>query len=379
MHTTRCVPLLAWLVTCLPACGSEFTEDTEKAQQAVIGGEESPPERDNVVLARSGRICTATLVAPGLMLTARHCVSYFDDGTYACSADGTIDERQPRSPSNAGTIGATLPPEEISFYVGQLIEPDDLDYPTATAVRVFAPATDTICRNDIALVQIEPEIDLPVYPLRLYEGVHRGDPMLVVGYGQNGTSAIDRDEREVEVTAVGQSDFYPVAGQATLRAFTVGQSVCPGDSGGPAITDRGAVAGVFSLINFDCMSSQATNTYTQVAAYASFVEDAFEQAGYEPVLEEPVGEGGAGGADGEASGGSGGAETATGGATSAGSGGSATGGSGGKSDPPTKKSDGACHCRAGARPQSFSAWFAVALLLGAAFARRPGKKRHGQA
>jgi hypothetical protein len=271
-------------------------------------------------------------------------------------------------------MGATKPPEEISFLVGQEVFIDE--EPAATGVRVFAPTTDTICRNDIALIQIEPELDLPLFPLRLYEGTFPGDAMLVAGYGLNGVNgALTRNEREVTVDRVGESEYYPVAGRATVRAFTVGQSVCPGDSGGPAISERGAIAGVFSLVNFDCMSSLASNTFTQVAAFPTLVENAFEEAGYEPLLEEPAGEGGGAGAS-SASGSTGG----SGGSTTGGSGGSETGGAqsggtGGSKAP----GESACVCRAAQASRGGAPWLAVAALAAAAFSRRPGKNRQRRA
>ncbi len=372
MRTTCWFPLVALVSTGLPGCGGDFEEPTAHVRKPVVGGVPSPEEHNSIMMLQGERACTASLVAPNLMLTARHCVSDFDDGTYTCDPEGIVDPNQPRIPSSAGSIGSTLPPEEIKFFMGQEVLVDD--EPVATGVRVFAPTTDTICRNDIALVQIEPEIDLPRWPIRLYEGTFPGDPMLVSGYGLNGeNNLLTRNEREVTVDKVGESEYYPVVGRATVRAFTVGQSVCQGDSGGPAISDRGAIAGVFSLVNFDCMSSLASNTFTQVAAFQALVETAFEEAGYEPLLEEPAGEGGGAGAASDSTGGSGGSGAGgSGGSETGGSGGSDTSGTGGASKPP---SNGACVCRAAGPAPGGAAWFAVVALVGAALGRRPGKNR----
>src|SRR5205085_4182717 len=65
-----------------------------RAIQAIVNGTASGGARDAVVVlarfeagVRSG-LCTATLIAPDLLVTARHCVSAVDSVT-ACASDGS--------------------------------------------------------------------------------------------------------------------------------------------------------------------------------------------------------------------------------------------------------------------------------------------------
>ncbi len=274
--------------------------------------------------------CTATVVAPNMIITARHCVSPYVDGEFTCTSEGTISSSSPQIPSNAGVIGSAYAPEDIEMYVGT--SPYGAQA-TAIGEKVYVVATDSICRNDIALVRLDREVTVPPVAMRLTTPTYPGEEVMVIGYGQKDIDYIGRVERhDVPILAVGESTLYPEGKNSLPRTFAVGPAVCPGDSGGPSIADSGAVLGVFSLIRGNCMASNVRNLYTQLAAFRGFIEDAFTDSGIEPVYEtEPAdtsagNAGGSSGAPGEGgAGASSGSDTAT-----NGSGGSASAGSGGK-------------------------------------------------
>src|SRR6476619_5941987 len=64
-------------------------------RSAIIGGATSTYDHDAVVLLAHEDArgeweftCTATLIAPNLLVTARHCLSAIDDPDVACDASG---------------------------------------------------------------------------------------------------------------------------------------------------------------------------------------------------------------------------------------------------------------------------------------------------
>jgi MYXO-CTERM domain-containing protein len=316
------------------ACSYSNRDSLSATDQAVLGGEVSGAEDDAVVKVEaqsaSGAIwnCSGTLVAPNLMLTARHCISNFAEGTFSCDSDGNLT-----SFKGAGMMGALDTPGNITVRRGT--------GPKTTRVAkgqaIFAPLTTVICVNDIALVVLDqPLNDIPIKPIRLYSGVAPGEQITVIGYGTDdeGDVGTRHTRSGLTIAQVGPSPFRPVADPIPPRTFlTQGPALCVVDSGGPALSDNGAVVGTFSIDVGDCHSADAKNVYTQVAPYLDdVVLPAFEAAGYDPWLEgnsEPglYGLGGTGNSGGDAAtGGDTAAPNASGGSANAQTGGASTGG-----------------------------------------------------
>src|SRR5260221_14635552 len=89
----RLVPLIVLGVT---ACSSApLPEGSASTSLPTINGKASDNTQDAVVLilydAGGGNTygCTGTLLAPNLVVTARHCVSQTAETGIACNADGT--------------------------------------------------------------------------------------------------------------------------------------------------------------------------------------------------------------------------------------------------------------------------------------------------
>lgn len=257
--------------------------------QAVLGGE--PSDNEAVLMVQATRsdsvsLCTGSLIAPRLLLTARHCVSTYIGGDYTCTIDGDIDRSRPRTPADAGEMGSVLDGAEVSIYQGS---GPDFSLPITTGQQVLAPDTTTICRNDIALVVLNDPLDLPILPMRLSSTTYPGEKVTVVGYGMNDEMLTERRQRlGVTVLGVGPSEFFDVQGQAMPRTFVIESSVCPGDSGGPALSDdTGEILGVFSLYRGDCHSSEARNFYSQLAPYEALLKAGFDAVGMDfPLIDD---------------------------------------------------------------------------------------------
>lgn len=300
------------LLLTIVACGESSSDELlEVSRSAVTGGLPSGTDDDGVVQVRmtvdgAVKSCTGIMVAADLVLTARHCISYYEDGQFDCSVDGQLQG----SVNGAGVMNAMFAATTISVCPRAdclATAPSD-EGTVAVGKQVFGLPTPSICQNDIALVWLDRTVDVPIVPIRLDTATRPGETIRAVGYGEdsNGIRGIRSFRSGVPVISVAASLLLPEGGPVPRGTFVVGPGPCQGDSGGPALSEpsdpaqRGAVLGVFSIIGYPCGGSSTRNYYTQVAVFRDFVLNAFQTAGREPVLEVRSDAGGAGGVGGAA-------------------------------------------------------------------------------
>jgi MYXO-CTERM domain-containing protein len=279
-------------------CGAETYGDDwaelSSVEQAIISGEPSPESEDGVLHLEGGSgnehsSCTATLIAPDVIVTALHCVAQFtQDDEFSCTPDGTL-----ATPPPDGVLGATFAPETILLRVGAQRKAEVDAY----GVKVFRSGATDICKQDIALVVLDRQLDLPIAKVRLRQRTERGERVRVVGYGSTGLGTVDRFTRSgVRVTDVGEDQTSEVEGFAPPYTFVVTEGPCQGDSGGPAFSEEtGALLGVYSIsAGLDCSALGVRNMYTALAPFEPLVLEALDYAGREPLLEAaPVEDAGA--------------------------------------------------------------------------------------
>lgn len=283
LRYTVAVPLLA-------ACG-QADEGVElgAVSQAMISGEPSDASYDGVVFLETTQSpgnklsCTGTLIAPNLIATALHCVTNTTLGHFNCKPDGTITNTVS---IEDGTIGTPVLASAVKVYTGS---PVDYSSPAAAGTKIFSTGSTQICQGDLALVQLDRDVDAPISSVRLDKMARWQEQVNVLGYGE--TDIVEnrgfRLLRKVQVTDVGPASTTDPPKTATLRTFVVGEGPCKGDSGGPAFSaDTGALLGVFSLNeNDDCAAVGIRNVYTSLSPYSKLILDAFDKAGAEPTLE----------------------------------------------------------------------------------------------
>lgn len=212
--------------------------------------------------------CTATLIAPNLLLTARHCISSGNHENIEC---GRAALGPPVSGQSVAVTNAAILDSGSIFHRG-------------ADVRVPAEGDDT-CGFDVALVILEDVIPqaeaVPAVP-RIDRNVTQGEPYVAVGYGEDetGMQTPGRMLRDGLTVAcdVGRCANFGV----TATEFLGEAGVCSGDSGGPALDVDGKVVGVVSRGADPC----ETPVYGSVASWADWITatalDAAAAGGYDP-------------------------------------------------------------------------------------------------
>lgn len=295
-------PTLGLVLIALAAagCAVETASDTvslpsESTVEPQIFGGSQAEQRTGVagtVALRVGvgttfELCSGALVAPNVVLTARHCVSKTITATVSCDENG-------RS-ANGAHIAASEVPESIGVYVGGT--PSFARKPATKARAIITPATPYLCDADIAFVILEsPILDVQPLAVRTRSAARQGEKIRSIGYGQNDSATpigtrFSKDGVEVLAQGKGVSKSKTPLG---IHEFEVGRSICQGDSGGPAISEQtGAVIGVVSR-GGDC-EEDFGHIYTTTSGFDSLFAEAFAVAGAVPALEAEPSSGNAAG------------------------------------------------------------------------------------
>lgn len=216
-------------------------------------------------------LCSGALVAPNLVLTARHCVSRAVTATPSCDARGRSH--------NGDHLAEDVDPQSIAIYTGTHVRPD-VDVPVARAVRTLHPTGQVLCDSDVAFLVLDRPIqNATILSMRMHAPVETGDVVVPVGFGGGPLNVVGHKvaRSKSTVLATGPSANATTGAVLGPREFEVDQATCRGDSGGPAIdVMTGEIVGVVSR-GGSC-SATGNHVYTRVDAYKRLAGAAFSAA-----------------------------------------------------------------------------------------------------
>jgi hypothetical protein len=261
------------VLACRPSAPDSTGADWEQLGAALSGAKIEPGVSGALALITVTRqevdLCTATLLAPNLVATARHCVAPTSADSVSCADDpGAF-----AAPYSVNSLwvnhASTLSGSLQSFGRLPMTGGSDEFVPVAA---VFVPDTDDVCGGDLALLLLSEELPAteaaPLAP-SLDDPVKRNDPYTAVGFGDTPDASgqgTRRSRTGLEVSCAPEDCDAP--GNIEPTEFQGGDGVCSGDSGGPALDARGRVVGIASR-SVNCTGS----VYSAVSGWREFIRD----------------------------------------------------------------------------------------------------------
>jgi V8-like Glu-specific endopeptidase len=285
--------------------GSSSDErETFDSTQSLIDGRQTLDRPEIGLLRLNGSFCTATLISPKVLITAKHCTAYT-----TCDSDGCGQQYGGTFYVNDAS-GNYNPFDVARFRVfnvsGQQLPDGQRNNITSTDRR----RSDYYLNDDVAMVLLEDAVPSSLAtPTDIVDTEpSAGTDLSVWGYGctQRG----------------GRSDY-----KKRYRDFGVGQrsnNLCPGDSGGPVTLDR---PGEVAFVNSAYVPSVGIDVFGDVSLFHDDIV-AQAQAWGAPLSNTNNNGGSTGGNNGGSTGGNNGGSTG-------GNNGGSNGGSGGSGTQPS--------------------------------------------
>ncbi len=208
--------------------------------------------------------CTGVLIAPNLVLTARHCIQSYE----------RVGDNWRWTNSYHDLV------VQVGLTIGQLT-----DYSvTSKAVDAENQVGSGLRGNDIAVLRLATNVtNVEVAGVSAFP-VAANTTYTAIGWGTvlpNGRTVFQRQQAIYKVTNRGTFEYQKRGGISYSRAeLTGGRALCPGDSGGPLMVNASGilprVVGIASLA--DCAT---VSIYQSPSAHVPFMCAAFRASGNE--------------------------------------------------------------------------------------------------
>jgi hypothetical protein len=295
---TRWLVVAAVASVASSACGAPAADEaTGGVREAIFNGSLAGPGSPILYFLEPQGNCSAVLIAPNLVVTARHCVSPFTEGSFECTPEGTLS-----SSGTGGQLGSDDNPSDLRFFTQASVAagvPAANGTPDAIGFAIVSTGAPTICSDDLAFVILSrPIAGVAPAPIRLDNTTKRGEMVAVFGYGETanaGDPLALRVNDTAQIIGVGPTTPPMFTQPAPLRAVSVGPGAvaCSGDSGGGILSSAtGAVIAVSSLAPQTTTAAGSCGTGSvssltgpDLADYAALAFSAFDEAGATPIPE----------------------------------------------------------------------------------------------
>lgn len=263
----------------LAACHSqddspEMSISPQRTQnQAIKGGQIDESTKAIVgmflISGRSGGVCSGTLIAPNLVLTAQHCIAQVASEQVICGRSG---------------FGAKFSASNILISPETYMPQNPRAYFAGVEIHT-PPGGNDMCGFDIALVILKDNVPAsqatPIMP-RLNTPPQPGERYSSHGYGHTGNGQGTGVRRVItgrQVQCVGTRCGSP---SIVDKEFVGTEGTCQGDSGGGAIDAQGRVIGALSRGPDGCVAS----VYSSPASWSTWMREigakAAQRGGYQP-------------------------------------------------------------------------------------------------